>query len=348
MLTLRHGLTVGPSAPIRVNCNIGCNSENEYATELQKIYSIRDSGVLPDTLMDLSLVRVSKPLYSVAREQLRVETGTVLSYIPFKIGNVLDWNECRQYLIELCEGGISFVTIHFTANSELYDLAKGTRKVPVTSRGGGICLYDILKKHRKQNLFLQHIDEIAEIVKRYGVAISLGATFRPSNIFDACDEVHIKETQAQLEICRYLQSRDVKVLVENIGHIGLDKLEQHSALLRKFQAPIMPLGPLPTDAAIGIDQVNNAIGASFAAYWGCAHIINCITKNEHFKDSFTSEDIIEGIRTAKLAAHIVNLSNGSGMDCDRNIDFERANDKSCVIGNGQCSRCGSVCPLKLI
>lgn len=33
MITLRNGLAVGPDAPVRVNCNIGCNSESEYIEE---------------------------------------------------------------------------------------------------------------------------------------------------------------------------------------------------------------------------------------------------------------------------------------------------------------------------
>lgn len=155
--------------------------------------------------------------------------------------------------------------------------------------------------------FMQHIDEIAEIVLQSGVAISLGSTFRPANIFDACGEVHIKETQAQLEVSRYLHQNGVKVMVENVGHIGLDKLEEHSSLLRRFEAPIMPLGPLPTDDAIGMDHVDNAIGAAFAAYWDCAHIINAVTRQEHTGVPISVDDAIEAIKSARLAAHAVNV-----------------------------------------
>ena len=83
MIMLRNGLTVGPGAPVRVNCNIGCNSETEYVEELKKIEAINAYGSIPDMMMDLSLVRMTKPLYVVVREELQVETGTVLSYIPF-------------------------------------------------------------------------------------------------------------------------------------------------------------------------------------------------------------------------------------------------------------------------
>ena len=137
------------------------------------------------------------------KEELNVETGTVLSYIPFSKANGLQWEICKDYLYELCENGISFITIHFTASRELFELAKKIRKIPSTSRGGAMCLYDCINNDR-DNISLQYIDEIAEVSMQYGVAISLGSTFRPANIFDACDEVHIKETKSQLEVCHYL------------------------------------------------------------------------------------------------------------------------------------------------
>ena len=73
MIKLRNGLAVGSGAPVRVNCNIGCNSEKEYATELKKIESIKAYGSIPDIMMDLSLIRMQKPLYLIAQEKLNVE-----------------------------------------------------------------------------------------------------------------------------------------------------------------------------------------------------------------------------------------------------------------------------------
>ena len=58
----------------------------------------------------------------------------------------------------------------------------------------------------------------------------------------------------------------------------------------------MPLGPLATDDAIGMDHVNNAIGAAFAAYWGCAHVINAVTRQEH-----TGVQFLQMIRLKQFA-----------------------------------------------
>lgn len=347
MMLLRHRLTIGQDAPVRVNCNIGCNSADAYDLEIQKIEAIKKNGFVPDMMMDLSLVRMSEPLYRMAHEELEVEVGTVLSYMPFRKNNGLEWEKCKQYFIELCENGISFVTIHLTATRELFELARLTRKVPVTSRGGAMCLYDCVKNNR-DNFFMQHIDEIAEIAIQYDVAISLGSTYRPSNIFDACDEVHVRETLAQLDVCRYLHDKGVKVMVENVGHIALNKLKLHSNLLKQFDAPIMPLGPLPTDTAIGFDHVNNAIGSAFAAYWDCAHIVNAVTRQEHTGAPITVEDTIEAIRCAKLAAHAVNVAKGLESEKDKAIAISRMKMHSCLVSGGECNRCSDCCPLKLL
>lgn len=349
MIQLRQGLTLGQGSPIRVNCNIGCNTKEDYNDELKKITAIKESEVLPDMMMDLSLVELEKPLYKDVIEILGIPVGIVLSYKKFSKRIGLDWNATKKYLLKLCQDGVSFVTIHFTADFDLLELARSQRKIPMTSRGGGIVLYDQEKNRRETNLFRQHIDEIAEIVRTYDVVISLGTTFRPATIFDACDEVHAIETRRQLELCKYLQSRKVKVMIENIGHISLDKLEKHSLLLKQFNAPIMPLGPLPTDSAEDIDHVNNAIGASFAGYWGCAHIINCVTRYEHSNADISIDVMIEAIKAAKLAAHIINVSNGVVEDLNEDLQLanERSSHNDCIHGNEQCNRCSDVCPLKL-
>lgn len=343
-------IDVGGDAPLRINCNIGCNSKSEYDIEKSKIQAIKNSGYIPDTMMDLSLVKTDVPLYKVIINELNIPVGTVLSYIPFDIRKGLEWEDCKKYLTELCEGGMSFITIHFTANENLLSIAKRDRGIACTSRGGGLCLFDIMTNHRRQNLFYEHIDEIAEIVKTYDVAVSLGMTFRPATIFDACDEVHINETVEQLNICRYLQNKGVKVIVENIGHISLSKIAEHAMLLKQFDAPIMPLGPIPTDSAINEDHISAAIGAAFSAYWGVANVINCVTRYEHSHAKITKDALLEAIRTMRVVAHAIDISKGNAIALrqDKEIADNRIKNKSCLIGGGNCNRCSLLCPLKIV
>lgn len=335
---------------IKVNCNIGCNSEKTYGRELEKIHAIKNSGCIPDMMMDLSLYKAEKPLYRHIQEILGIPVGTVLSYIPFTLNKGLEWDVCRDYLLRLCMDGVRFATIHFTANIQLLDIAKRDREIPVTSRGGGMCLYDIEKNERRNNLFLDHIDDIIDISSGYGLTISLGATFRPSNIFDACDEVHVQETQEQLKICKYLQSKGVDVMVENVGHLPLGKMEEHAKLLRQFDAPIMPLGPIPTDTAVGEDHVSAAVGAAMLCYHGCADIINCVTRQEHTGEEITCDATIESIKAMNIVAQTINVYRGfdDAIENEKNINYLRTEKRSCVIGDGKCDRCHNVCPLRLI
>lgn len=72
MITLRDGLSIGGTSPTRVNCNIGCNKPSDYEYEKKKLLSIKENGVLPDMMMDLSLVDLSSPLYDTIRDELNL------------------------------------------------------------------------------------------------------------------------------------------------------------------------------------------------------------------------------------------------------------------------------------
>lgn len=343
------GVSVGDASPIRINCNIGCNTQEDLSEELHKIQQIKDSGMIPDFMMDLSLIRLQRPLYKDINEILGIPVGTVLSYIPFNKRAGLEWICVKEYFLQICQEGIAFLTIHFTADLDLYDQARKARLVPCTSRGGAFVLFDSLINNRKINIFREHIDEIAQIALKYNVVVSLGTTFRPSNIFDACDAVQIEELSRQIEICRYLQTKGVSVLVENSGHISLANLQNYANRLKGLNAPIMPLGPMICDNAVNEDHIVAALGEAFSGYWKTAHILNCVTRYEHSQAAITTEVILEAIRTARIVAHCLNLARGMEDDWkqERNIDEIRAREKSCIIGT-HCNRCKNVCPLKLV
>lgn len=341
-------LGIGNEYPIRTNCNIGINEISFYEYEIDKINTIfHNKETYPDIMMDLSTIYTQKPLYKYLIENFNIAVGIVPVYQIFDSKKGISKKKFLDYLELLAKTGISFFTLHFTADIEFLELAKKTRGIPMTSRGGSIVLSDSLINKRKENIIITCLDEIIEILLKYDVAISLGTTFRPAGIKDSCDCIHIMETKKQLEYCKYLQSKGVKVIIENIGHIDLDNLKQHFELLREFQAPIMPLGPLVTDNAIGFDHIASAIGASFSSYFGCTHIINSITPNEHISSNFSIEDIILGIRTAKIVAHSINLLKfEETKQIDYKIYDERTHLKSCLLHEKDCSRCSVYCPLK--
>ena len=347
---LNTGLLIGDLHPIRINCNVGCNDVSDYQDELQKLRILKEKAIVPDMMMDLSLVELENPLYLTIRDELGLPFGTVLSYQSFNKKDGLAWEQSRDNFIKLCENELSFITIHFTADLDILHKAKQYRKIPMTSRGGGLVLYDSILHSRKQNIYREHIDEIIEIALKYDVAISLGTTFRPATILDACDWAHNEESKRQLQVCKYLQKHGVKVIVENVGHISLNKLEKHAEILKSFNAPIMPLGPLPTDAAIGLDHISNAIGGAFASYLGIAHVINCVTRFEHSQAQITAAVTLEAIEAAKLAAHIADVSRHipEAILSDEYITEQRSLQRNCFAGGESCSRCSSVCPLKIV
>ncbi|MBQ3812062.1 MAG: phosphomethylpyrimidine synthase ThiC [Bacteroidales bacterium] len=341
-----HGkLEVGQDCPIRVNCNVGINSEEGRAYEIERLEAIKAYDSLPDTFMDLSIGKLDKPFYKEIQSRFDCPIGFVPSYL-LPIDKALTKQEAIDIIKRLADNGISFITLHVTATQELYEQAKATRRIPVTSRGGSIVLRQ-MKLTGSNNIWRTCLSEVTEIAKQYKMVISLGTTFRPAGIVDACDEVHRQETEDQIKLCHTLQAEGVPVMVENVGHIAIDRLEQHCRRLRDCKAPIMPLGPTPTDSAIGIDHTASAVGAAFMGYWGCAHIINSITKTEHSNPTFTIEETLEAIRSARLAAHIVDVARGIGLEEDKKVYDQRAVSRNCLASTGiDCTRCDKLCPLK--
>lgn len=338
-------IKVGDKFPIRVNCNVGVNNDEYRSYEIKRLEAILKNEFQPDTFMDLSIGQLDKPFYREIQSRFNHPVGFVPSYL-LPIDAKVTLNQAVDIIKRLADDGLSFLTLHLTASLELYHLALKTRKIPVTSRGGGAVLQQ-MERTFGENIWKVCLPEIIDIAKAYNIVISLGTTFRPAGISEACDDVHIKETEEQLKLCRMLQAEGVQVMVENVGHIPIDKLEKHCEMLRKFDAPIMPLGPLPTDSAEGEDHIANAIGASFMGYWGCAHIINCITRSEHTKANFTIEETLEAIRTAKLAAHIIDVARGINLDEDDKVYEQRSKSHNCLSGKqGDCNRCDNLCPLK--
>ena len=339
------GIEIGDSQSVRVNCNVGANTPEQMVYERERLKAIKDSCLLPDTFMDLSIGLHDEPLYKDIIREFGCPVGVVPAY-GFPSYRITSQQDALDILKMLADDGIAFFTLHLTANRNMLEIAKRTRKIPVTSRGGAIVLKQAMDSN-SENIWVPILPQIVDLAKEYGIVISLGSAFRPAGIEEACDEAHLQETEEQLKYCKLLQKEGVQVMVENVGHITLNRLEEHCKRLRLFDAPIMPLGPLPTDCAENEDHVAAAIGTSMMGYWNCAHIINCVTRSEHTKPFFSIEETLEAIRTAKLAAHIIDVARGIDMEKDWEMLNKRAENRSCIIEEGrECHRCSMYCPLK--
>ena len=338
------GVMVGYNTSVKVNCNVGANDYPLYIKEIEKLNTIQSSSIWPDMFMDLSLYQGATPLYKEIMNRFGGPVGVVPSYLldKYKINK----DSAKDILKRLADDGISFFTLHLTANLSLLNIAK-YRKIAVTSRGGAILLSLMRQMRQERNIWIEILPTIIDIVKSYDIVISIGATFRPASVIDACDIVHLEETKRQIEICTMLQREGIKTIVENVGHIDIGKISKLSKYLLQCHAPIMPLGPITTDCGIGMDQITAAIGASHMGALNCAHIINCVTSSEHTNPYFTTKETLDAIKTARLCAHIINISKGYDLSNDYNIYKERAKLSSCCLNN-TCKRCSEYCPLTLI
>ncbi|MEC4882773.1 MAG: phosphomethylpyrimidine synthase ThiC [Scytonema sp. PMC 1070.18] len=354
-----RSVAVGESLLVKVNTSIGISNFRELNTELYKLELLSSIGYHPDTLMDLSTVHTEKPLYSFAIDIFGGPVGTLPHYLCFNHQQGINSTLLMEEIEKQAEAGVAFMTLHLTPRRYLYEKAKVTRLTPITSRGGGIVIKDMYINNREENILSLHFDEILKIFKKHNITLSIGTTFRPSTTVDALDEVQLEEIKIQGEYISTAQSAGVSVIMEGMGHAPLNKIVEYVKLVKNsYGIPVMPLGPITTDAAVGEDHISSAIGASFMAFLGGADIINSVTREEHTGGIPTVESILEGLKSARIAAHSVNIVRFPSLDRIEHLMAEsRAKNYTCVIGGGLftesakqrfsmgCSRCGNVCPL---
>ncbi|MOA47559.1 Phosphomethylpyrimidine synthase [compost metagenome] len=109
----------------------------------------------------------------------------------------------------------------------------------------------------------------------------------------------------------------------------------------------MPLGPIPTDTAVGQDHISSAIGATLLGLERCAHILAAVTREEHTGGIPTVESTLEAVAAAKVAAHIIDLELLGEDQRDREIALARSQARTCLAMKKShgCDRCARTCPL---
>lgn len=352
-------LLLGKSALLKVNTNIGVSNKDNLNIELEKLECLSKVLYSPDSLMDHTIIRLEKPLWKYMLEIFDKPIGTLPHYTAYQ-NDCIDKVRLLETIEEMAEYGISFMTLHPTAALQLLETAKSCRCIPTTSRGGVLVLKDAQVNKRNVNIFVDNIDEIIKIFKKYNITMSIGTTFRPATIDEALDSVQLQEIDEQKKYIDYVKSKGVNVMMEGVGHLSLDNVRKYCELIDDFNVPLMPLGPMTTDATIGFDHVTSAIGATIISMFGNVGMINSVTREEHTGGVPTKDSIIEGLKSARVAAHSINLMRHKVLkNIDRTISEKRAFSKSCAISGGifddhliseneGCSRCSFECPLTLL
>lgn len=318
-------MIIGSRFFVKINTNIGNSAlGSTIEEEVEKsIYSARLGG---DTLMDLSS---GKHIHQTREWIIRncpVPMGTVPLYQALEKvnGNAynLTWEIYRDTLIEQCEQGVDYFTIHAGLRQSLLPHI-GKRLTGCVSRGGSI-MAKWMTDHQEENFLFTHWDEICEILASYDVAVSIGDGLRPGSIHDANDEAQFGELQIMGELCQRAWAKNVQVLIEGPGHVPMDKIREN--MERQIEwchgAPFYTLGPITTDIAPAYDHITSAIGAALIGWLGTA-MLCYVTPKEHLGLP-DKEDVRTGIISYKIAAHAADVAKHHPTAIERDNALSKA------------------------
>ncbi|MCL1892920.1 MAG: phosphomethylpyrimidine synthase ThiC [Holophagaceae bacterium] len=304
-------MIIGRSFLVKINANIGNSAiASSIEEEVEKMaWSVRWGA---DTVMDLS---TGANIHETREWILRnspVPIGTVPIYQALEKveGRVeeLTWKIFRDTLIEQCEQGVDYFTIHAGLRLAHIPLT-ASRMTGIVSRGGSILTKWCLA-HHEENFLFSHFDEICELLTAYDVAISLGDGLRPGSIADANDTAQFAELETLGELTLRAWERDCQVFIEGPGHVPMHLIQKNmdKQLQTCHGAPFYTLGPLTTDVAPGYDHITSAIGAAMIGWMGTA-MLCYVTPKEHLGLP-NKKDVKDGVIAYKIAAHAADLAKG--------------------------------------
>lgn len=304
-------MIIGRNFLVKINTNIGNSATtSSIDEEVEKaVWSCKWGG---DTLMDLSTgANIHETREWIVRN-CPAPVGTVPIYQALEKVNGkvedLTWEIYKDTLIEQCEQGVDYFTIHAGIRRHNVHLAD-KRLCGIVSRGGSImskwCLI-----HDQESFLYEHFDEICDILAQYDVAVSLGDGLRPGSIYDANDEAQFAELDTMGELVVRAWEKNVQAFIEGPGHVPLHKIQENMQrqIEKCHNAPFYTLGPLVTDIAPGYDHITSAIGAAQIGWLGTA-MLCYVTPKEHLGLP-NKEDVRTGVITYKIAAHAADLAKG--------------------------------------
>ncbi|PFG42165.1 phosphomethylpyrimidine synthase [Isoptericola jiangsuensis] len=304
-------MIIGKAFTVKVNANIGNSAvHSSIAEEVEKLQWATRWGA--DTVMDLS---TGDDIHTTREWILRnspVPIGTVPIYQALEKvdgdASRLTWEIYRDTVIEQCEQGVDYMTVHAGVLLRYVPLT-ANRVTGIVSRGGSIMAGWCLA-HHQENFLYTHFDELCGIFARYDVAFSLGDGLRPGSIADANDAAQFAELDTLAELTKRAWRHDVQVMVEGPGHVPFHLVRENVERQQELcdGAPFYTLGPLVTDIAPAYDHITSAIGATEIARYGTA-MLCYVTPKEHLGLP-NRDDVRTGVVTYKIAAHAADLAKG--------------------------------------
>jgi phosphomethylpyrimidine synthase len=312
---INHGelepMIIGRNFLTKINANIGNSAvTSSVEEEVEKMaWAIRWGA---DTVMDLSTGRNIHNTREWIIRNAPVPIGTVPIYQALeKVDGdpvKLDWECYKDTLIEQCEQGVDYFTIHAGVRLAYVPLT-ANRVTGIVSRGGSIMAKWCLA-HHKESFLYERFEEICDLMRRYDVSFSLGDGLRPGSIRDANDRAQFAELETLGELTKIAWAKGCQVMIEGPGHVPLHKIKINvdKQLKECGEAPFYTLGPLVTDIAPAYDHITSAIGAAMIGWFGTA-MLCYVTPKEHLGLP-DRDDVKEGVIAYKIAAHAADLAKG--------------------------------------
>ncbi|MEZ4650903.1 MAG: phosphomethylpyrimidine synthase ThiC [Candidatus Eisenbacteria bacterium] len=303
-------MIIGRNFLVKINANIGNSAvTSSIEEEVEKmVWAIRWGA---DTVMDLS---TGKNIHETREWILRnspVPIGTVPIYQALeKVGGrpeELTWEIFRDTLIEQCEQGVDYFTIHAGVLLRHVPLT-AKRRTGIVSRGGSIIAKWCLA-HHKENFLYTHWDDICEIMAAYDVSFSIGDGLRPGSLEDANDDAQFGELKVQGDLTRRAWEFDVQVMNEGPGHVPMHMIRENMEKQLEWceEAPFYTLDrsqrhrprlrPLHVRNRRGHDRLVRHGNALLRHSEGAPRLPN-------------RDDVKTGVITYKIAAHAADLAKG--------------------------------------
>ncbi|WP_018995762.1 phosphomethylpyrimidine synthase ThiC [Hirschia maritima] len=302
---------IGRNFLVKINANIGNSAvASSVEEEVEKMVWATRWGA--DNVMDLSTGRNIHNTREWILRNSPVPIGTVPIYQALEkvngIAEDLTWEVYRDTLIEQCEQGVDYFTIHAGVRLAYIHLTVN-RTCGIVSRGGSIMAKWMLT-HHKESFLYTHFEEICDIMRKYDVTFSLGDGLRPGAVADANDRAQFAELETLGELTKIAWTKGCQVMIEGPGHVPMHKIKVNMTKQLKEcgEAPFYTLGPLTTDIAPGYDHITSGIGAAMIGWYGTA-MLCYVTPKEHLGLP-DRDDVKVGVITYRLAAHAADLAKG--------------------------------------
>jgi phosphomethylpyrimidine synthase len=359
---------IGDECRVKVNVNVGTSGTMcDEDLEIEKAKAAVAHHA--DALMDLStagdLAGIRKKVLA-----LGIPVGTVPIYEAVRrAGSAADVDADLLFRVirEHCADGVDFLTLHCGVNrAALAALHEDPRIMGIVSRGGAFHAAMMVQRAEENPLYAE-FDYLLEILREEDVVISIGDGMRPGSVCDAERRAKSVEYLTTGKLSQTCRTKGIGMFVEGPGHIPLNQVGYNIRMLKELTggAPLYLLGPLVTDMGAGYDHVVAAIGGAVACMHG-ADFLCMVSPSEHLALP-RIEEIIEGTRVARIAAHVGDTIRRPGtmarerqmalarrnLDWDEQFSLAITGDHARHIherdGNIEtCSMCGDLCAIKIV